>query len=203
MQIESYFKDLEQKTRVAYEVAEEARKKGLDPLSKVEAPLATSLAEKTIKLISTIYPQLNDIKLINRILDLEKDYGQLDIAVSFKIAEEIAKEKFCKFESLLQAVDAGIRVGFAYNTLGVVSSPIEGYTALKIGKTREGGDYFIAYFSGPIRSAGTTASCMVLMLIDYLRETFGYAKYDPDENEVKRYVTENYDYHERVTNLQY
>ena len=58
-------------------------------------------------------------------------------------------------------------------------------------------------FSGPIRSAGTTASCMVLMLIDYLRETFGYAKYDPDENEVKRYVTENYDYHERVTNLQY
>ena len=41
------------------------------------------------------------------------------------------------------------------------------------------------------------------MLIDYLREYFGFAKFDPDENEVKRYVTENYDYHERVTNLQY
>ncbi|MFQ5531915.1 MAG: DNA polymerase II large subunit, partial [Candidatus Nanoarchaeia archaeon] len=60
-----------------------------------------------------------------------------------------------------------------------------------------------AYFSGPIRSAGTTASCLVLFLIDYLREMFGYAKYDPTEEEVKRYVTENYDYHERVTNLQY
>jgi DNA polymerase II large subunit len=41
------------------------------------------------------------------------------------------------------------------------------------------------------------------MLIDYLREFFGYAKYDPTEEEIKRYVIENYDYHEFVTNLQY
>ena len=61
----------------------------------------------------------------------------------------------------------------------------------------------VAYFSGPIRSAGTTASCMVLMMIDYLRETFGFCKYDPSEDEIRRYVTENYDYHERITNLQY
>src|SRR3989344_1045393 len=100
-------------------------------------------------------------------------------------------------------MDAGIRVGFSYITIGVVSSPLEGFTDLKIGKTQKGEDYLIAYFSGPIRSAGTTASCMVLMLIDYLRECFGYAKYDPTEDEVKRYVTENYDYHERVNNLQY
>jgi len=58
-------------------------------------------------------------------------------------------------------------------------------------------------FSGPIRSAGTTASCMVLMIIDYLRELFGYARYDPSEEEVRRYVTENTDYHDRITNLQY
>jgi len=44
---------------------------------------------------------------------------------------------------------------------------------------------------------------LALMVIDYLREMFGYAKYDPTEEEVKRYVTENYDYHERVSNLQY
>ncbi|MFW6282871.1 MAG: DNA polymerase II large subunit, partial [Minisyncoccales bacterium] len=37
----------------------------------------------------------------------------------------------------------------------------------------------------------------------YLREIFGYAKYDPTEEEIKRYATENTDYHERVTNLQY
>jgi len=72
-----------------------------------------------------------------------------------------------------------------------------------LGKTRDGKDYFIANFSGPIRSAGTTATCMVLMLIDYLREYFGYAKYDPTEKEVNRYITENTDFHERISNLQY
>jgi len=201
--MQKYFKELETKIKISYDIANEARMKGFDPVSKVEIPLAANLAEKSLGLISTIYPQLNDKAIVNRILELEKQYGALDTAVSFKIAEEIAKEKFCKFEDLMQAIDAGIRVGFAYITLGVVSSPIEGFTELKLGKTKDGKDYFIASFSGPIRSAGTTASCMVLMLIDYLREIFGYAKFDPDEKEIKRYVTENYDYHERVTNLQY
>ncbi len=203
MEINSYFLEIEKGVKKAYEIAGRARAKGLDPENKVETPIATSLAEKTIGLISIIYPQLDDKKIVNRILELEELYGQLDATVSFKIAEEIAREKFCKFKDLLQAIDAGIRVGFAYFTLGVVSSPLEGYTGIKLEKTRDGKDYIKAYFSGPIRSAGTTASCIALMLIDYLRETFGFARYDPTEEEVKRYVTENYDYHERVTNLQY
>lgn len=203
MKIETYFKKIDSQVREAYEYANKARALGLDPESKVETQIATTLAEKTTGLISVIYPQLNDQKIVQRILALEKEYGQLDIAVAFKIAEEIAKEKFCKFESLLQAMDAGIRLGFAYITLGVVSSPIEGFTEIKLSRRQDGKEYLSAYFSGPIRSAGTTASCIVLMLIDYLRENFGFAPYDPTELEVKRYVTENYDYHERVTNLQY
>lgn len=203
MNIERYFKEIETKTKLVYEMAEEARKKGLDPVDKVEILLAESLAEKAVGLISIMYPQLTDSGIEGRISDLEKEYGKLDPAVSFKIAEEIAKQKFCKFSSLLEAITAGVRVGFAYITLGVVSSPIEGFTKLALEKTKDGKDYFVAYFSGPIRSAGTTASCLVLMLVDYLREMFGYAKYDPSEDEIKRYVTENHDYHERVTNLQY
>lgn len=203
MQIEDYFQDIEKRVKEQYDLAKIARSRGLDPTGNVETPIAMSLAEKTVGLISTVYPQMLNSGIDRRILELEKEYGPLDMAVPFKIAEEIAKEKFCKFESFLQAVDAGIRVGFSYITLGVVSSPIEGFTEIKLQKTKDGKDYFVAYFSGPIRSAGTTASCMVLMLIDYLRETFGYAPYDPTEEEVKRYVTENYDYHERVNNLQY
>jgi len=200
---QDYFQELEDKVRVCYSLAEEARKKGLDPLDKVEIPLARTLAEKVVGLISVVYPQINDERIVKRILALEKEYGQLDYAVAFKIAEEIAKEQFCKFENLLQAIEAGIRVGFAYATLGVVSSPIEGFTELKLNKTKEGKDYFVPYFSGPIRSAGTTAACMALILIDYMRETFGYVKFDPDEKEVKRFTTEILDYHDRVTNLQY
>jgi DNA polymerase II large subunit len=198
-----YFKEIEEKTKECYSIAEEARIKGLDPLNKVEIPLARTLAEKVVGLISVVYPQINDPRIVQRILELEKQYVPLDYAVAFQIAEEIAKEKFCKFESLLQAIEAGIRLGFAYATLGVVSSPIEGFTELKLGKTKDGKEYFVPYFSGPIRSAGTTASCMALILIDFMRETFGYEKYDPDEKEIKRYVTELYDYHEKINNLQY
>ncbi len=203
MKTEKYFKDLEKDVRKVYDLVGKARAKGLDPVDEVEVPLALSMAEKVVGLISIKYPQVIDSGIAERILKLEEEYGKLDPTVAFKIAEEVAKQKFCKFTTLLEAIDAGIRVGFAYFTIGVVSPPLEGFTELKLGKTKEGKDYFIAYFSGPIRSAGTTASCIVLMIIDYLRELFGYAKYDPSEDEVHRYVTENTDYHERITNLQY
>ena len=203
MDTQQYFKEIEKRTREVYEIAEEARKKGFDPSFKIEAPLARGLAEKVVSLISTVYPQMENSGIVKRILELEKKWGKLDPMVSFVIAEEVAKQKFCKFSTLLEAIEAGIRIGFAYTTLGVVSSPIEGFTGLELGKTKENKEYFIAYFSGPIRSAGTTASCLVLMLIDYLRELFGFAKYDPSPDEINRYVIENQDYHSRVTNLQY
>jgi len=203
MKTSEYFKLIERETMRVYKIAEMARAKGFDPVPKVEIPLAKSLAEKVVGLISTVYPQMAGSKIATRILELEKEYGKLDPLVAFKIAEEVAKQKFCKFASLLEAIEAGIRIGFAYMTLGVVSSPIEGFTKLEIRKTREGKDYFAAFFSGPIRSAGTTASCLALFLIDYLRELFGYSVYDPQPDEVKRYVIENHDYHERITNLQY
>lgn len=203
MNTQEYFKTIEKSVRGVYEVIESARSKGLDPVDKVEIPLAMSMAEKVVGLISTVYPQMEGSGIAKRILELEKDYGKLDTTVVFKISEEVAKQKYCKFSSVLEAMDAGIRIGFAYATLGVVSSPIEGYTGIEVDKTRDGKDYIRANFSGPIRSAGTTASCIVLMLIDFLREIFGYAKYDPTEDEVKRYVSELTDYHERITNLQY
>ena len=203
MNIQQYFKAIESETKKVYEVAEEARSKGFDPVSKVEITLARSLAEKVVGLIATIHPQIEGSGIVERIFELEKEHGKLDPMVAFMIAEEVAKQKFCKFSSLLEAIETGIRIGFAYITLGVVSSPIEGFTGLELGETKDGKNYFIMYFSGPIRSAGTTASCLALMLADYLRGIFGYAKYDPTPNEVKRYVTENQDYHDRITNLQY
>ena len=201
--VDKYFDDLEKGIGREYEVANMARERGLDPVGKVEVSLAMTMAEKSVALVSTVYPKLPVEKITARILELENQYGQLDTTVSFVIAREIAEEKFCKFKDGLEAIDIGIRVGIAYITLGVVSVPIEGYTGLKLGKTEEGKDYFIVSFSGPIRAAGTTSICISLMLIDYLREHFGYAKYDSTKEEVKRYVQENTDYHERITNLQY
>jgi len=58
-------------------------------------------------------------------------------------------------------------------------------------------------FSGPIRSAGGTAGALSVVIADYRRNKEGYSVYDPTEEEVKRMTTELYDYHERITNLQY
>ncbi len=203
MKIGKYFSKINKDVEGIYEVARKARKKGLDPVEKVEVPIATSLAEKVAGLVSALYPQLKNKNFVKRIRDLEKEYGSLDPAVSLIIGEEVAKEKFCKFKKLKEGIEAGIRVGLAYMTLGVVSSPIEGFTDLKIKKTSKGEDYFCPFYSGPIRSAGGTAASFSLVIVDYLREKFGYKKYDPTEEEIKRTVTELRDYHERVTNLQY
>ncbi|MFW6282448.1 MAG: hypothetical protein ACOC1P_00140 [Minisyncoccales bacterium] len=198
-----YFENLKKEVDFVYEVANEARSKGYDPEDEVEIPLAMNMAEKVVGLISTVYPQMQGSGIAKRITALEEEFGKLDPTVVFKIAEEVSEEKFCKFNSVLESMDAGIRIGLAYQTLAVVSSPIEGYTGLEVGKTREGKDYILANFSGPIRSAGTTASCIALILIDFLREKFGFAKYDPTEDEIKRVYAELADFHERITNLQY
>ncbi len=202
MKTETYFENLKKEVDKVYVVANEARRKGFDPVDEVEIPLAMNMAEKVVGIISTVYPQMLNSGISKRIVELEKQFGKLDATVSFKIAEEVAKQKFCKFENTLEAMDAGIRVGFGYQTIGVVSSPIEGFTGLKVRHTKDGKEYIEASFSGPIRSAGTTASCIVLMIIDFLRETFGYAKYDPTDDEIKRVWTELEHFHDRITNLQ-
>jgi len=202
-QIKEYFESIEKKIKESYNVAEEARKKKIDPSPEIEVPIAKSLAERTVGLLSLIYPQINDKKIIDRILELEKQHSQLDPAIALIMAEEIAKEKHCKFRSHKEAVEAGIRIALAYLTLGCLSSPIEGFIQLKIKKTRDGKDYFAPFYSGPIRSAGGTEAAFSLVVVDYLRNLFGYAKYDPTEEEVKRGIQECYEYHERITNLQY
>jgi DNA polymerase II large subunit len=202
MNTQTYFENLKSEIDKVYAVAQTAREKGYDPADKVEIPLAMNMAEKVVGIISTIYPQMEGTGIADRISELEKEYGKLDATVSFKIAEEVSKQKFCNFDNTLQAMEAGIRVGFGYQTIGVVSSPIEGFTGLKVRKTHDGKEYIEASFSGPIRSAGTTASCVVLMIIDYLRELFGFSKYDPTEDESKRVWTELEHFHDRISNLQ-
>ena len=110
MNIKNYFNLIEREVKKNYAFAEIARAKGFDPASVVEVPIATSLAERVIGLVSVLYPQINDQRIVARVLELEKQYGPLDPSVALAIAEEIAKEKFCKFESHLQAIEAGIRV---------------------------------------------------------------------------------------------
>lgn len=201
--IERYFSSINKEVKKSYDVAEEARKKGLDPEDTVPVPLAKNMAERVEGLISVAAPHILNQGIPERIIELEKEYGLLDWRVGFKIAEEVAKEKFCKFEDKREAMEVGIRVGFAYLTLGIVSAPLEGFIGLKIKQRRDGKEYLALQYAGPIRAAGGTAASTSVILSDYVRVKMGYAPYDPDEKEINRYTIEVHDYHDRVTNLQY
>ncbi len=202
-QIKEYFENMNKKIAIALEIANKAREKHLDPDTKVEISLAANMAERVEGLISMLAPQIKRSGVVERIIELEKQYGTLDWRVALKIAEEVAEEKFCKFKDKIEAIEIGIRTGFAYVTVGVVSSPLDGMIGISIKKRKDGKDYMCVNYAGPIRNAGGTAASVSAIIADYVRQKQGYAKYDVQEDEIKRAVTELRDYHERVTNLQY
>ncbi|MBD3249267.1 DNA polymerase II large subunit [Candidatus Woesearchaeota archaeon] len=202
-EMKKYFEYITQTIDKAYTIAGEARKKGFDPEKKVDIPRARNIAERVTGLISVAYPPIAKTNVSKRIQELEKKYGNQDWRIALQIAEEVAKEKHCKFPDKIKAMEVGIRLGIAYVTNGVVASPLEGFSHLLLEKTKEGKEYFKIYYSGPIRSAGGTGASVSVLIADYVRKKMGYAPYDPSEEEVKRYITELYDYHERITNLQY
>lgn len=203
-QIEEYFFNLDKNMGKCFDIANDARKKGFDPDDEVDILIAKDMAERVEGLISTIAPQIRGKGIVFRIKELERKYGAQDWRVALLIAEEVAKEKFCKFKDKKEAMEVGIRVGIAYVTNGVVASPLEGFVRLELKDRKDGkGKFFSLYFSGPIRSAGGTGASVSVLIADYVRMKMGYLPYDPTEKEIKRFVTELYDYHERVTNLQY
>ena len=198
-----YTKEIDKNLEIAYSLANKCRAKGFDPELKVETLLAQNMVERVVGLISVVAPQIAGTKIVDRVHELEKSYGAQDWRVALTAALEVAQENFCKFKDKLEAMEVGIRVGIAYVTNGVVASPLEGFTELKIRKRRDEKEYFALYFSGPIRSAGGTGASVSVLIGDYIRKNMGYEAYDPSEQEINRLVTELYDYHDRVTNLQY
>ncbi len=204
LDMSSYFKYIEDKTKEAYEMAKKARASGKDPEKYVDIPRARDLAEKSVGLVtSVLFPELGGIGIDDRVRELEKEYGKNDERVAFVIGKEIAQGKFYKFETLEKAVEAGIRIGLSYLTQGVVTAPLEGIGAIKIRKNDDGTDYLAVYYAGPIRSAGGTASAMSVLLADYVRKEMGIDRYKPRPEELERYGVEVEDYYTRVTKKQY
>ena len=172
--MQEYFDSIQKGVDLAHSVAVSARKKKYDPEPTPSIVLAKDMAERVEGLISTVAPQLKGKGASKRIRELEKKYGFLDWRVSLIIAEEVANEKYCKFKDKLEAMEVGIRTGFAYHTLGTVSSPLEGFVKLEIKKRKDGKEYFCVFYSGPIRSAGGTGSSVSLLIADYIRKKKGY-----------------------------
>ncbi len=203
MNIKQYFNHINNLVSKAYSVAEEARRKGWDPEDHVAIPIAKNKAERCVNLVGSLAPEILNKSIPRRIHELEEKYGVGDFRVAMTIAYEVASEKFCKFDSKEKALEVGIRLGIAYITLGTVSAPLEGFVELKFKKTKNNKDYISIFFAGPIRAAGGTAAAVSVLISDYLRYKFNYAKYDPTPEEINRYIYEINDYDSRVSRLQY
>lgn len=201
--IEQYFKYIDKYLETAYNIANKAKEKGLDPKNFVEMPLAKGISERVEGLVSVFCPQILKSGVAQRIQLLENEFGKLDWRVGLRIALEVSEEKFCTFKDKKEAIEIGIRVGFAYITLGVISAPLEGFIDITIKKRRDGKEYIAMNFAGPVRAAGGTAGAVSVLIADYVRKNMGYNTYDPDEIEVKRYYTELLDYNDRCVRLQY
>ena len=194
-----YFERLESETKKLYEIANEARAKGLDVETKTEVPLAKDLAERVEGLVG---PE----GVAKRIKELEKDISREEVA--FEIAAEIASGKFElvgeKAEyNQEQRCDQGLRTALAILTEGVVAAPLEGISQVKIKENFDKTKYIAVYFAGPIRSAGGTAAALAVLLGDKIRGAVGIDEFKPIDDEIERYVEEVELYESEVTNLQY
>lgn len=202
-EMQKYFESIEKRTQSCFDIASKARQQGYDPHKKVEVKIARNMAERVVGLIATATDAINDVELIKRIQELESLYGPLDWKVALIIGKEVAEEKFGKFPSRKEAIEIGIRTGFAYHTVGIVAAPLEGFTGVDIKQRRDNKEYLSIKFSGPIRGAGGTAAAFCVILADFIRVNMGFSEYDPTDDEINRYIIELADYNDRITPLQY
>ena len=201
--IKNYFENMNKSTRQLSKLSNEAKKTGVDPQLESDIPIAASVAERVEAIMGSISPNIIGKGIPDRITELEKEYGFGDWRVALKLAEEISLERFCKFEDKISAINIGIRTGFAYITQGTVSAPLEGLIDIKLKNRKDGKKYLSMYFAGPIRGGGATASAVTVVITDYIRKIHNIDKYDPTDEEIKRFYTEVTDYYDRVERKQY
>jgi len=191
---QEYFNCLQKDIETCYAIADEARRKGLDPELKVEIPQALDLAARVEQLVGPkgIAPKIRTAT--KKIVDRE--------LVSLEIAREIAAGKNYKFKKIEDAIDQAIRTGLAILTEGVLVAPLEGIAEVKLGSNKDGSNYVDLYFSGPIRSAGGTGQAMSVLIADIVRRELEIDRYKPTDGEIERYK-EEIPLYKRVQHLQY
>ncbi len=192
--MEDYFSLLQRDVDKCYEIAEKARKKGLDPETFVESPQAKDLAGRVEKLVGP--------KGVADVIRVLKNQGKNEDEIVFQVVSDILSQKIGKIESLEERVERAIRVGLAIKTMGVVSAPLEGISKILIREDQHNNKYLSLYFAGPIRAAGGTTAALCVLIADYVRKRSNIPKYVATEGEIGRYVEEVKLYDRRV-HLQY
>ena len=192
--MEDYFASIQEEVNKCYNIAEEARQKGLDPELSVESPQAKDLAGRVERLVGP--------EGVAEVIRSLKKQGKSDDKIVFEVVTDILNKKLGNIDSLDLRVERAIRIGLAIKTMGVVSAPLEGISKILIKQDQQGNRYLSLYFAGPIRAAGGTTAALCVLLADYVRRKSNIPKYEATEGEIGRYVEEVKLYDRRV-HLQY
>lgn len=190
--MQAYYDRLNSGLADAMAVANAARKKGLDPETVVEIPIANDLADR-------VETQVGIRGVAARIRELEAQMSREE--ASLKIGDDFAARMFGETEKE-EILDHTIRTSMALVTEGVVSAPIEGIAKVAIRKNDDGSEYLSIYYAGPIRSAGGTAQALSVLVGDYVRRLLGINRYIPRPEEIERYIEEIRQYNS-IMSLQY
>ena len=188
----AYFTELEKKLAELYNVATKAKQKGLDTSREPEPQITHDIAERVEKM-------LGPAGLTTGMRELE---GMDRRDMAFKIAEEITLGRFGSMEKQA-AADQAIRTALAIMTEGVTVAPIEGIPKIVIKQNPDRTQFLSVYFAGPIRPAGGTAQALTLVVADYVRTRLGLERFQPNEQQVQRFIEEVRVYERSVRRFQY
>ncbi|MFV2014222.1 MAG: hypothetical protein ACC656_02240, partial [Candidatus Heimdallarchaeota archaeon] len=179
----------------ALEVANSARKKGLDPKNFVEIYIAQDVATRTEGLVGPtgVAKRLKEMEDVEK---LSKD------EIVMQIAMEIAKGEFSgKTDTPEEKAEQAIRTALSYQTEGITAAPIEGIGRVAIKINPDGTEYLAVYYSGPIRSAGGTAQGVSVLIADVIRKELGLGRYKATNDEINR-ILEEVRLYNRIMHLQ-
>jgi DNA polymerase II large subunit len=180
--VEEYLALLDRGVSRAYQVAGEARARGLDPSLRVEIPRAEDLASRVEELLLTHWPVRG---IAQRIRELSRSMNREEVALT--LTQELAQDE--SRGTLAERLEVALRVGLAILTEGILVAPLEGLAKVELRGASEGG-YVDLYYAGPIRAAGGTAQALSVLMADVVRRTLGIPAYTPTPDEIERYCEE-------------
>ncbi len=188
-----YFEQLSERVKEIYAIAETARAKGFDPVTKVEIPHAHDVAARVEATLD------GPAGVAKRIRELQESKSREEVA--FQIAKEIAQGELGGISDPEKAADKAVRVALSILTESITAAPLEGIAKVRIRGSGEE-KYLALYLAGPIRAAGGTEAAVTVLVADYVRQVLGLPPLKSTEEEIER-ALEEVELYSRAVHLQY
>ncbi len=195
-ELERYYGDILSQYEAAYNTAEQAKSRGLDPNEIVESKTVFDLADRVNEMLGLSQFEGLAERLRHLLHTTTKERATLTIA------EEIALGKFGTM-STDQALQYAVRAGLAVITDGVTVAPIQGISTVVIKKNDDNSEYASISYAGPMRSAGGTEAAFSVLIADVVAKKLGLSPYRARDEEIARYIEELRVYEREVGNFQY